>query len=79
MTDAAINAVRRRDRAIVLSAIVAITALAWAYVLWLAATMDMGMEASLAAAQRPSRSLFFMQNSILPSFAQMIARECDAV
>jgi predicted metal-binding membrane protein len=47
MTDAAINAVLRRDRAIVLSAIAAITALAWAYVLWLAATMDMGMEASM--------------------------------
>jgi predicted metal-binding membrane protein len=47
MTDAAINAVLRRDRAIVLSAIVAITALAWAYVLWLAANMDMGMGSSM--------------------------------
>ena len=47
MTDAAINAVLRRDRTIVLSAIVAITALAWAYVLWLAATMDMGMGSSM--------------------------------
>jgi predicted metal-binding membrane protein len=47
MTDAAIYAVLRRDRAIVLIAIVAITALAWAYVLWLAATMDMGMGAPL--------------------------------
>jgi predicted metal-binding membrane protein len=43
MTDAAINAALRRDRAIVLGAIVAITVLAWAYVLWLAASMDMGM------------------------------------
>jgi predicted metal-binding membrane protein len=47
MTDAAINAVLRRDRTIVLSAIVAITALAWAYVLWLAANMDMGMGSSI--------------------------------
>jgi predicted metal-binding membrane protein len=47
MTDAAINAVLRRDRTIVLSAIVAITALAWAYVLWLAANMDMGMGSSM--------------------------------
>jgi predicted metal-binding membrane protein len=60
MTDATINAVLRRDRAIVLGAIVAITALAWAYVLWLAATMDMGiasmgkgMGAMLAPAFRP--------------------------
>jgi predicted metal-binding membrane protein len=42
MTDAAINAVLRRDRAIVLTAIAAITGLAWAYVLWLAANMGMG-------------------------------------
>ena len=47
MTDAAINAVLRRDRAIVLGAIAAITALAWAYVLWLAATMDMGMGSTM--------------------------------
>jgi predicted metal-binding membrane protein len=47
MTDAAINAVLRRDRTIVLSAIVAVTALAWAYVLWLAANMDMGMGSSM--------------------------------
>jgi predicted metal-binding membrane protein len=47
MTDAAINAVLRRDRTIVLSVIVAATALAWAYVLWLAANMDMGMGSSM--------------------------------
>jgi predicted metal-binding membrane protein len=47
MTDAAINAVLRRDRTIVLSVIVAVTALAWAYVLWLAANMDMGMGSSM--------------------------------
>ena len=49
MTDATINAVLRRDRTIVLSAIVAITALAWAYVLWLAANMDMAMGAVMGS------------------------------
>lgn len=48
MTDAAINAMLRRDRIIVLSAIAAITALAWVYVLWFAANMDMGMGSSMA-------------------------------
>ena len=48
MTDAAINAVFRRDRAIVLAAIVVITGLAWAYVLWLAANMDMGASMGMA-------------------------------
>jgi len=42
MTDDTINATLRRDRTIVLSAIVVITALAWAYVLWLTANMGMG-------------------------------------
>ena len=49
MTDTAINAALRRDRAIVLSAIVAITALAWAYVLWLAANMNMGMGSAMGS------------------------------
>jgi predicted metal-binding membrane protein len=39
--------VLRRDRAIVASALAAITALAWAYVLWLALHMHMGMEAPM--------------------------------
>jgi predicted metal-binding membrane protein len=47
MTEAAIHAVLRRDRSVVLSAIVVITGLAWAYVFWLAANMDMGMESSM--------------------------------
>src|SRR6516225_4894650 len=42
MADAAIEAVLRRDRAIVAAALVTLTALAWAYVWWLAADMDMG-------------------------------------
>jgi predicted metal-binding membrane protein len=56
MTDAVINAVLWRDRAIVLSAIVAITALAWAYVLWLAATMDMGMGSSMGTSMGKTMS-----------------------
>lgn len=42
MTDAAIEAVLRRDRAIVAAALVILTVLAWAYVWWLAADMEMG-------------------------------------
>ena len=42
MTDAALEAVLRRDRAIVAAALFVLAGLAWAYVLWLAADMDMG-------------------------------------
>jgi predicted metal-binding membrane protein len=47
MSSAALEAVLRRDRLIVASALVAIAALAWMYLLWLAADMDMeGMSMS---------------------------------
>jgi predicted metal-binding membrane protein len=42
MADGTLEAVLRRDRLIVASALGVIAALAWAYVLWLAADMDMG-------------------------------------
>ena len=42
MSDAALQAVLRRERAIVLVALGALTAIAWAYVLWLADDMQMG-------------------------------------
>ncbi len=42
MSDAALTAALRRDRAIVLIALGLLTALAWAYVLWLADDMWMG-------------------------------------
>jgi predicted metal-binding membrane protein len=42
MSDSTLVAVLRRDRLIVVSALGVIIALAWAYVLWLAADMDMG-------------------------------------
>jgi predicted metal-binding membrane protein len=42
MIDAALQVVLRRDRAVMLAALAVVTALAWGYVLWLAADMDMG-------------------------------------
>src|SRR5215471_4592363 len=42
MTDGTLETVLRRDRLVVASALGAIAALAWGYVLWLAADMDMG-------------------------------------
>src|SRR4029079_7839806 len=42
MADGTLEAVLRRDRLIVAIALGVIAALAWAYVLWLAADMDMG-------------------------------------
>jgi len=42
MTDTALETVLRRDRLVVASALGALVALAWAYLLWLAADMDMG-------------------------------------
>ena len=42
MIEAMLEIVLRRDRAIVAAALAALTALAWTYVLWLAADMNMG-------------------------------------
>src|SRR5215467_16392423 len=42
MTDSTLEAVLRRDRLLVASALALTVALAWAYVLWLANDMDMG-------------------------------------
>jgi predicted metal-binding membrane protein len=42
MTDSVLETVLRRDRLVVAGAIGVIAALAWGYVLWLAADMDMG-------------------------------------
>jgi predicted metal-binding membrane protein len=42
MTDAALETVLRHDRAIVAGALFLLAGLAWAYMLWLAADMDMG-------------------------------------
>src|SRR5262249_59375782 len=42
MPDTAVEAVLRRDGVIVAAALAVLTALAWAYVLWLADDMEMG-------------------------------------
>jgi predicted metal-binding membrane protein len=42
MTDAALEVVLRRDRILIAAALLVIIALAWAYVIWLAADMEMG-------------------------------------
>ncbi len=42
MIDAMLEVVLRRDRIVVVVALAVITVLAWAYVLWIAADMDMG-------------------------------------
>ena len=52
MTETAVRAAVRRDRAIVITAIVAISVLAWAYTLWLAAHMSMMDMSPPAPAQR---------------------------
>lgn len=47
--EAALATALRRDRLLVAVALAAITALAWGYTLWLAASMDMGMEMNRGA------------------------------
>src|SRR4029078_590463 len=42
MSEAAIEAVLQRDRAVVIAALAALTALAWTYLWWLADDMEMG-------------------------------------
>jgi predicted metal-binding membrane protein len=52
----AVNAVRRRDRLVVIAALATISVLAWAYTLWLAAQMSM-MEMPVPAATAGSMSM----------------------
>ena len=42
MADVTLEAILRRNRAIVAAALIVLTALAWSYLLWLVADMDMG-------------------------------------
>ncbi len=42
MAGATLEAILRRDRAIVAAMLIVLIVLAWSYVLWLAADMDMG-------------------------------------
>lgn len=56
MSDLMLEAALRRDRYIVLAALVAVTAMAWSYVLWLARGMDMStaeMAAMMTTAFKP--------------------------
>lgn len=56
MSDAALEHILRRDRAVVIGALAALTVLAWAYTIWLARSMDMGGMATgamLAPAFKP--------------------------
>jgi predicted metal-binding membrane protein len=55
MSDAPLEAVLKRDRALVIGAVAVTAAFAWAYILWLAAAMDMGQAASGAAAMAMPR------------------------
>ena len=51
------EAVLRRDRAVVAAALAAITALAWAYLLWLSAKMSMGAEPEMSGMDMPGMSM----------------------
>lgn len=51
--DAALAAVLRRDRIIVFASLAAVTLLAWAYVLWLAAAMNMSMPEAMSPGFAP--------------------------
>jgi predicted metal-binding membrane protein len=42
MSDTALELVLRRDRTVIVSALVLLLVLAWAYVLWIVVNMDMG-------------------------------------
>jgi predicted metal-binding membrane protein len=63
MSEAVLEAILRRDRAIVIAALATLTVLAWAYIVWMAGTMnsdmsdpamsDMNMGGMLAPAFRP--------------------------
>ncbi len=53
MIDAMLEVVLRRDRIVVVVALAVITALAWAYVLWLATDMNMGGMEIKGARMRP--------------------------
>jgi predicted metal-binding membrane protein len=48
-----LGAIVRRDRAVVSIALVAITALAWAYLLWLSANMGVGAEPDMSGMSMP--------------------------
>ena len=64
MSDTALEIVLRRDRTVVAAALVALTLLAWVYVLWLAATMDMGAP---GASAMPGMDMANMPAALTPA------------
>lgn len=67
MSDPALDRVLRRDRAIVLSAIAVIAGVAWAYVVWLAANMNMEMR-PIASSATDMRIDMGMGGMLAPAF-----------
>jgi len=76
MVDTALEAVLRRDRALVLTALAALTALAWAYTAWLAQSMTMAVElhpwSGMTFALMFVMWTIMMIGMMLPSAAPMI-------
>jgi predicted metal-binding membrane protein len=62
MSEAALDAVLRRDRVIVGAALATLTVLAWAYILWLVRNMDMG------GMPMPGASGMSMGSMLAPAF-----------
>ena len=77
MTEAAANALLRRDRVIVIAAIAGLTILAWAYILWLAGQVDIagvpvsehsGMEMPGAGMRASTMPVAGIANAVEPAF-----------
>jgi predicted metal-binding membrane protein len=68
VSDTALESVFRRDRAVVLAALAAVTALAWAYTIWLAANMDMGGVGMGGGAPMPAMPGMDMGAAMAPMF-----------
>ena len=67
-----LEAVLRRDRAVVSAALAVIAALAWAYLLWLSANMEMGAEPEMAGMSMPGMDMSAM---LAPEFRPWSAGE----
>lgn len=68
MTKTTVNAVLRRDRAIVIAALATISVLAWAYTLWLAAQMSEMAMAAVPAAAGGGMDMGGMSTAAEPAF-----------
>ena len=65
-----LEAVLRRDRAVVSAALAVIAALAWAYLLWLSANMEMGAEPEIPGMSMPGMDMpgMDMPGMLAPEF-----------